>query len=200
MLNKIIEFIKSLFTKKTDAGHIELCTIAWGAVVSQTFRDRIAWTAKELKISVDWLMAVIAFESNETFSPSIKNMAGSGAVGLIQFMPATAKGLGTDSNALARMTAEDQINYVYKYFKPYAGRLKSLDDVYMAVLWPAAIGKPDDYILWTKTNKPTTYRQNAGLDLNKDEIITKSEAASQVRVKLVKGRQAGNVWQGEVSL
>lgn len=40
-------------------------------------------------------MAAMAFESGETFSPSIKNAAGSGAVGLIQFMPSTAKALGT---------------------------------------------------------------------------------------------------------
>src|SRR3546814_174031 len=64
--------------------------IAWGAKVSQEFRDRIWWIAEELGLNPDDLMACIAWESGETFSPSIKNMAGSGATGLIQFMPTTA--------------------------------------------------------------------------------------------------------------
>lgn len=169
--------------------------LAWGAKVSQVFRDRILWAAEALKMPADgasWLMACIAWESNETFSPSVKNMAGSGAVGLIQFMPATAAGLGTSAAALTTMTAEDQINWVYRYFKPYAGRLNSLGDVYMAILWPAGIGQPNDYVLWRKSTRPTTYRQNAGLDINKDGAITKAEAVAKVEEKLTKGLQPLN--------
>src|SRR5690606_27830293 len=110
----------------------------------------------------------------------------------------TARNLGTSVEALASMSAEDQLNYVYKYFRPYKGRLKTLSDVYMAVLWPAAIGKPDDFVLWDKQSRPTTYRQNAGLDVNKDGRITKGEAAAKVQAKLEKGRSSGYVWTGEV--
>lgn len=181
---------------KNKSSRIE--TIAWGAKVSQTFRDRVVWCADALNVPVDYLMAVMAFESAETFRADIKNFAGSGATGLIQFMPATARNLGTSVEALASMSPEDQLNYVYKYFRPYKGRLKTLADVYMAVLWPAAIGKPDDFVLWDKQNKPTTYRQNAGLDVNKDGRITKGEAAAKVQAKLEKGRSSGYVWTGEV--
>lgn len=166
--------------------------LAWGAKVSTTFRDRVQWIADDLNMPADganWLMACMAFESGETFSPSIVNGAGSGATGLIQFMPKTAIGLGTTVAALAQMTAEDQLNYVYKYFRPYRGRLRTLADVYMAILWPAAVGKPDNHILWTATSHPTTYRQNAGLDINRDTAITKGEAASKVADKLRKGLQ-----------
>lgn len=146
---------------------------------------------------VDYLMAVIAFETGETFSPSIRNMAGSGAVGLIQFMPNTARGLGTTAEALSEMTAEDQINYVYRYLRPYKGRMKTLADVYMAVLWPAAVGKTDESALWSRASHPTTYSQNAGLDVDKDGIILKREAAAKVQEKLERGKMFA--WTGIVN-
>jgi soluble lytic murein transglycosylase-like protein len=37
-------------------------------------------------------MACMAWESGRSFRPDVKNMAGSGATGLIQFMPTTAAG------------------------------------------------------------------------------------------------------------
>ena len=95
-------------------------------------------------------MACIAFETAETFRPDIRNAAGSGAVGLIRFMPSTERGLGTSTEALTRMSAVEQLDWVRMYFKPYAGRLKTLSDVYMAILWPKAIGKPEDYVLFTR--------------------------------------------------
>ncbi len=53
----------------------------------------------------------------------------------------------------------------------------------MAILWPAAIGKPDDYVLFAKHDPqhPKRYIQNAGLDFKHDGVITKKEAAAMVR-------------------
>lgn len=171
--------------------------LCWGGKVSRVFRDRVRWMADALLLpketGADDLMACMAWESNETFSPSIKNMAGSGATGLIQFMPKTAIGLGTTVHALAAMTAEDQLNYVYKYFEPYKGRLKNLGDIYMAILWPAGVGKPDSHELWNKATRPTTYRQNSGLDINKDGSITRAEAIAKVLQKKERGFMASNV-------
>lgn len=159
--------------------------VLWSAKVSKTFIDRIIWIAEQLGLpkeeGANYLMTCIAWESGRTFSPSIKNAAGSGATGLIQFMPATAKALGTTVEKLAAMSAEDQLNYVYKYFLPYKGKLKNLGDVYMAILWPAGVGKVDSYVLWNKKTKPTTYRQNAGLDVNKDGTITRAECLVKIR-------------------
>jgi hypothetical protein len=164
--------------------------IAWGSKVSSVFRDRVWWIADTLKLNPDDLMAVMAWESGETFSPDIKNMAGSGATGLIQFMPSTAKSLGTTTTKLAQMTAEDQLNYVYKYFLPFAGRLNNLGDVYMAVLWPKGVGKADHYVIF---EGGTAYRQNAGLDINKDAKITRAEATAKVQGKKAKGLLPENV-------
>lgn len=162
-------------------------TLAWGRKVSPEFRAGVFALCDRLGINPDHLMACIAWESGETFSPSVVNRAGSDATGLIQFMPATARGLGTTTQQLARMTAVQQLDFVESYFRPYRGRLHTLPDMYMAILWPAAISRPESAALWTAAERPTTYRQNAGLDVNRDGVITKAEAASKVQAKLLKG-------------
>lgn len=164
--------------------------LAWGAKVSAVFRDRVRWMAEDLQLEANDLMACMAWESGRSFRADVKNMAGSGATGLIQFMPATARSLGTTVEALAAMTAEDQLNFVWKYFKPHKGRLTSLADIYMAILWPAAVGKADDFALFTGG---VAYRQNAGLDTNRDGKVTKAEAARKVLGLLEEGLRPGNI-------
>jgi hypothetical protein len=161
--------------------------LAWGAKVSPVFRERVRWIADTIGCPANALMACMAWESGETFRADIKNAAGSGATGLIQFMPATARSLGTTTAKLAAMTPEDQLRYVYEYFKPYKGRLHNLGDVYMAILWPKAVEKPDNYVLFDKKKMPTTFRQNAGLDVNKDGLVTRAECLVKVNEKLAKG-------------
>jgi hypothetical protein len=171
-------------------------TMAWGAKVSPTFRERVKWIAQELfdyPEADDDLMSCMAWESGRTFSASKRNLAGSGATGLIQFMPSTAQKLGTTTDKLAAMTAEDQLKFVYKYFRPWGkvpGRpspITGLNDMYMAILWPAGVGKPDSYVLWDRASMPTTFRQNAGLDLNKDGSITKAECAAKLHAMKTEG-------------
>lgn len=163
--------------------------IAWGNKVSAPFRNKVLEVCINIGADPNHLMACMAFESGETFSPSVKNAAGSGAIGLIQFMPSTAQALGTTTDKLAAMSAVKQLDYVELYFKPKSGKLKTLEDVYMAILWPAAIGSPLDYVLFAKNDPdhPKRYIQNAGLDFNSDGVITKAEAANKVRLKLEKG-------------
>lgn len=203
--------------------------LAWGKLeelrafkgrpgAAQTFRERIFWIADDLQMpkatGASDLMSCIAWESAGTFSSDIRNGAGSGATGLIQFMPTTAlpyffseaaikkmtaaqkKANGIiATNRLAAMTPEDQLNYVYRYFKPWKGKLKNLGDLYMAILWPLGVGKPDSFVLWEKASRPTTYRQNAGLDVNKDSRITRGEAVSKVLQKVREGHQPARLWK-----
>ena len=168
--------------------------IAWGHSVSPEFKTRVVELATELGCDPSHLMACMAFESGGTFSPSVRNAAGSGAVGLIQFMPSTAQALGTTTEALARMSAVRQLDVVERYFLPRAGRLKSLEDLYMAILWPAAIGKPLDFVLFARSDpaNPRRYVQNAGLDYNRDGTVTKAEAAARVRQMREIGLRAEN--------
>ncbi len=170
----------------TDSRHSPL---AWGAKVSENFRDTVRAIAQELGTDPNFLMAAMAFETGETFSPSIRN-GQSGATGLIQFMPNTAEALGTTTKDLANMSAEDQLAFVAKYFHEYKGKLTALEDVYMAVLWPAAVGKENPHVLFSKPSQ--AYEQNKGLDRNKDGKVTKIEAAARVQAKLDKGRKPEN--------
>lgn len=171
-------------------------SLCWGAKVSAEFRTKVLSIAAMLQMPQDgasWLMACMAWESGRSFSPSVVNGAGSGAVGLIQFMPSTAKGLGTSTAALAAMTAEQQLDYVQHYFAPYRGKLQVLSDVYMVILWPAAVGKSDATILWNKDTRPTTYQENKGLDGDHNGEITKAEAAARVHEMYVLGLNSTNV-------
>ena len=118
------------------------------------------------------------------------------ALTIIQFMPSTAVSLGTTTAKLARMSAEDQLNYVFKYFEPWKGRLRNLGDVYMAILWPLGVGKPDSFVLWEKGKRPTTYRQNAGLDANKDGKITRAECLGKITAMRAEGFLPKNAGPG----
>lgn len=161
--------------------------IPWGKKVQFDFiftlaqiGERLQWTDKQ----IGFLMACIAFETGETFSPTVKNAAGSGAVGLIQFMPSTCVGLGTTSIVMESLSATQQLLYVEKYFKPYAKRTKTLSDMYMAILLPKYIGAEPDAVLFSGG---IAYRQNSGLDKDKDGKVTKYEAAAKVQSKYEKG-------------
>lgn len=169
--------------------------IAWGNRVSLPFVVEVHDLCLHWAIDPSWLMSCMAFETGETFSPSVHNGAGSGAVGLIQFMPGTAAALGTTTEHLAQMTAKDQLDFVAMYFAPWAGKMHSLGDVYAAILWPAMMGKPDGWIVFNKAdpNHPKRYLQNAGLDFNKDGVITKAEVVARVEATLQKGLLPGNV-------
>ena len=164
--------------------------LAWGARVSPAFGAHVRQLGADLQIDPNFLMAVMAFETGETFNPSIRNSS-SGATGLIQFIPSTAAKLGTSTDALARMTAEQQLAYVANYFRPYRGRLATIEDVYMVVLWPKAVGMPNDVVLFSTPSRE--YEWNSALDSNRDGRITKAEAAAPVSARLTKGLGTGFV-------
>ncbi|MGP5893657.1 hypothetical protein ACTXY8_22725 [Pseudomonas aeruginosa] len=162
--------------------------LIWGARVSEAFRAKITTIAKNLSLQPNWLMAVMGFETGYTFSPTKENEAGSGATGLIQFMPDTAKGLGTTTAQLRRMTAVQQLDYVEKYYAQYAKRIRNLGDAYMAVLLPnRGIGQPDSYVLWEDGTK--AYEQNSGLDRDKKGFITRGDAVSRADESYMKGEK-----------
>lgn len=156
------------------------------ADTSPEFQAKVYQIADDLGADPDHLLQIMNFETGGTLSPSQKNNAGSGATGLIQFMPATAKQLtGADTKAaaikiLSEMSPVEQLDYVKKYLMPFKGKLDTLEDVYMAVLWPKAVGKDSDYALFKKGT--TAYWQNRGLDIDKDGIVTKAEATQKVEM------------------
>lgn len=155
----------------------------------EKFMSGISGLSEKYNIPQNDILAMMDFETGGTFDPATKNMAGSGATGLIQFMPDTAKGLGTTTEELSKMSRSEQLEYVDKHFETnLKGRLGTeggdISDLYMSVLFPVAVGKPDDFVLFGKGAMKgytgTAYEQNKGLDANNDGSITKVEAAAKV--------------------
>lgn len=133
------------------------------------FVAKVITIAAWLGVKPEWLMFVMWFETARTLNHRIRNKIG--ATGLLQFMPKTALGMGTTTDALAAMSNVDQLDYVKKHLAPFRGKYNSLIDLYCAVFWPAAVGKPDTYTI----SSDIVARQNSLFDINKDTDITKAE-------------------------
>jgi hypothetical protein len=153
--------------------------------------------ADALAIDPDWLACVVSFETGGSFSPAQRNhwaakdaekrgVPYSGAMGLIQFMPATAKALGTSTAGLEAMSFVRQLEYVRRYLATYAARIHSLEDCYLAVFYPAAMGRADDYVVGARGAEGflgRVYEQNAGFDKagNNDNRVTRGEICATIR-------------------
>lgn len=167
--------------------------IPWGQqclALHPDFIDGLLWIESKIALKPEILVPCMKFESN--INPKTRNPK-STASGLIQFMAGTAKNLGTTIEKIRAMDAMAQLSYVYKYFadqrEDWTGM--NVDDVYMAILWPLAVGKSSDYVLWD--SKDGAYVVNKGLDWNKDGKITKAEACKRVRELQKEGYEDGNV-------
>jgi len=119
--------------------------------MSDEFLDEAMAASKELGISPIDLLSIMFVETNTggmLFSTKARN-PDTKATGLIQFMPEVAeKDLGTSIEALYDMSYKEQFEYVVKYFKKKGIKPgMSLTDLYLTVLFPAAVGKPDNFVL-----------------------------------------------------
>jgi len=154
------------------------------------FLGAVENASQNLGINSSDLLTAISFETVGTFRPDIKN-PGSTATGLIQFLEKTAKGLGTSTAELAQMDRTQQMEYVEKYLRPFKGKMKNLGDVYMAIHWPAGVGKDDNYVMYRKGSE--NYDKNKGLDVSGDGTVTRGEALQRVRQSAGSGGQGGQV-------
>jgi len=141
------------------------------------FMGKVKSVSTNLGINSNDLLRVIEFETGKSFSPAVKS-PNSSATGLIQFIESTAEGLGTSTEALAAMTRTEQMDYVAKYLAPYKGKIKNFGDLYMAVHWPAAIGKDEAYVMYEKGSK--AYEANKNLDTNGDGTVSRGETIASV--------------------
>lgn len=166
--------------------------IPWGKqadAVHAEFIDGLLWIFDEIKLSPELLVPCMKFESN--LDPKARNPASS-ASGLIQFMSATATALGTTIEKIRAMGPMEQLGFVHKYFKnikkDWSGA--SLCDVYLAILYPKAIGLSPDAQVFVKGS--STYTVNAGLDTNKDGYVTKREICARLEKLSLEGLEDGN--------
>lgn len=151
--------------------------------------DAVIAAAQRLNIDPDWLFTVISFETGGTFSPTIRNAAGSGAFGLIQFMPSTAQNLlktATRDEAVQKGMAMSFTEQLNKMVVPYLSgpTLKSLDDVYLKIFWPAAIGKPGSTVIGDSNGtdfQKKVYTQNRGFDRENKGYFTRDDITRKIR-------------------
>ncbi len=114
--------------------------------IRKNFVDNVRMYSERLGIDPNWLMLVMNSESG--LNPQAENPT-TKATGLIQFMNATAKQLGTTLGAIKQMSAVTQLFLVYKYFLPYKDQLKSFNDLYRATFFPLSLGKPGSFVMET---------------------------------------------------
>ena len=143
------------------------------------FSAKVEEVAKNLNCDPNDLLAIMYSECGLNPNHIEKSTR---AVGLIQFMPATAKSLGYTTEEIANMSATDQLDLVEKYVKNcnYYNKDQELDagTLYSIMFLP---GRANKDVLATKGE--SYYNYNAGLDLNKDGVITKQDLANRLDQK-----------------
>jgi hypothetical protein len=158
-----------------DAQKIDTTTIQ-----DPDFTKKLDKIAGALGVKSNDLIAIMKQESG--VNPQARNP--SGATGLIQFMPDTARRLGTTTDDLYKMDGVQQLDYVYKYFKMTGVGNGTLGDLYMAVFMPKYVGYDDDTVLGQSGAagfSGKVYAQNAGLDRNRDGAITIADVKQSVQ-------------------
>ena len=129
------------------------------------------------------LMAVINAESS--FNPKARNKR-SGATGLIQFMPRTARGLGTSTEELRNMSTLEQLDYVEKYLQSIKRSVFSKNHKLTGAELYALIYLPKNAAKEELAHKGTKYySHNRGLDKDNDGIISKDDLAAVIRSKYI---------------
>lgn len=153
------------------------------AELGDDFLKKVKEVAKRLNCNYKDLIGLMNSESG--LNPRARNKR-SRATGLIQFMPSTARELGTTVDELQNMSAIDQLDYVEKYLanakRIRFGSKEKLDagELYALTYLPARANRS---VLAQRGEK--YYSWNKGLDLNNDGKITKEELAQRVERKQV---------------
>ncbi len=217
-INGLLKLAQDFETKSSDKKE----TIAAVPGIERTtpeFRKKLLQICNNLGTNADWIAAVMSNETKQTFSPQISGgkTPTTGAVGLIQFMPFTAaklfgfkepiEGKATQAEwkawskackesrqKMSEMDAVSQLDYVEKFYSPYKGRLKSLEDVYMVAFLPDTVGKPSPIAAEKDSKNPylaSVYRSNPSFDPNKTGVILKSQvaASAQSALNAAKGKR-----------
>jgi len=154
------------------------------------FVEKLKQVSTALGISPNALVGIIRHETNNTFNPRAKAPGKHGAVGLIQFIPKTAKRLGTSTEALEKMSGTQQLDYVYKFYKD-VGVKPGMDigDLYMLTFMPAYAHKSPETVLGKKGGGRLPHTdQNMHSIWAQNPAFSKDHAKSYFTIQDVKDR------------
>jgi len=170
--------------------------LIWGGHTNMTCEKRKKvvevckniWGDSQKIEKANMLMAVMHLETAATFDPSKKGVSGGGVkyIGLIQFSATTASTLGTTYDALAKMTFNEQMDYVEKYLKQKKDKMKTIVDFYLQVLKPGDVGKgdqPDHAVFDESISVPdgdgsNTSQKQREINITREPWVTKYGYAS----------------------
>ena len=132
-----------------------------------------------LGVKPEWLLKVICKESRA--NPKAINPL-SKATGLIQWLPSTARDLGTSTDDIYHMSIDEQFELSIKYFRRQnvLHKVSSYEDLYLAVFYPKAVGMGDDYIIGHVGSN--VVRQN--YPIAKNGIITVRDFKNYAKVNI----------------
>lgn len=150
------------------------------------FLAKVKQVAQNINCDYKDLLAVMNSESG--LDPSIQNLAGYEAYGLIQFTKAAAEDIGTTLPALVRMSAVEQLDYVEKFYlkarktRGFGNKKFTAADLYAITFLPA---RANQNVLCVKGERwesgrkkgqlKNWYEANTGFDRNGDKKIEKWE-------------------------
>lgn len=129
--------------------------------------------SKKHGIKPSWLILTMFKESR--VNPKAVNPS-SGASGIIQFMPSTARNLGTTVEKIREMSFYRQLRYVDKYLVSLnkSKLINTYEDFYLAIFYPRALGKDLNYTIGAKNSKVVDLNRSIA---NERGIITKKDVA-----------------------
>lgn len=148
-----------------SSGSYATSETAGAAATSDDFNAELNRVSSKFSVNPADMLALMRSESS--INPQAVNPT-TGATGLIQFMPRTARSLGTTTEELRGMTAAQQMKYVEKYFDSV--RLPSgasAGKLYAYVFLP---GRANRDVLTQQGEN--FYEANRGLDMDRDGKIT----------------------------
>lgn len=142
------------------------------------FSEKLEGICERLQCEPEALLGLMYSESGLTTTAVNSS---SGATGLIQWLPSTAKSLGTTTSALRQMSGVQQLDYVEKYLQNckstyYGSGEMSAGDLY-SLVWLPAYAKRD--VLSSRGDK----YYSSGLDVNQDGRCTKEDLSMRIQNK-----------------